>query len=290
MKIKMNKITKLFALGAFAIGLTSCLDDMNIEDQKYGMINLDAYKIVELPSASRSFSQLLQDKAISLNVLTVHLAAGEVAQEDITVTLSTDQTAAQVAAYNTANKASVEAFPAGKYTLPTPLTVVIPKGSSEGTLALNFNAKDLDPAHPYALNFKITNVDKPGYTVSGNYNNTLVRISAKNAYEGTYKATGVFTHPTAGPRAIDRNKTVTTVNATTSRIEVGDLAGSGYYMYVQVNADNTVTILPDPTGATQDVFATGANTYDPATKTFTLNYAYNSAAPRRISETVKFTK
>jgi hypothetical protein len=68
---------------------------------------------------------------------------------------------------------------------------------------------------------------------------------------------------------------------------LGDLGANGFYMYVRVNADNTVTILPDPTSAGGlDVFATGANTYNPTTKTFSLNYAYNTAAPRRVTETV----
>lgn len=57
-------------------------------------------------------------------------------------------------------------------------------------------------------------------------------------------------------------------------------------MFIRVNDDITVTLIPDPTAATQDIFPIGANTYNPATKTFTLNYTYSSGAPRKITEKV----
>lgn len=256
----MKKFTKLFTLALLAMGLTSCLEDENIEEQKYGMINVDAFKVAELPSASESFSILIEDKPTSLDFVSVHLAANEPAQEDVHITLNIDQSAAMIAAYNTANDANLVQFPVDKYTLPAGLVVTIPKGSKDGFLKLNMNPKDLDPTAPYALGFTITSVDNSKYVISGNYNKTLVRVSAKNAFEADYHASGTFTHPTAGPRVIDRDKAVTTVSVTTSRIEVGDLAAAGYYMYVQVNADNSVTILPDPTAVTQDVFADGPNT------------------------------
>lgn len=267
----MKKFSKLYFLAFLGLGLTSCLEDENIEDQKYGMINVEANKIVEIPSATKNFSLLIEDKTTTLEAINVHLAANEVAAEDIKVTLALDP---------------ASTYPTSKYTLPDGLVVTIPKGSRDGVLKVNMNPKDLDPSTPYTLIYSIASVDKPGYIISGNYAKRTVKVAARNAYEGTYTAKGVFIHPSAGPRDIDQDKKLTTINATTSRIEIGDLGAANYYMYVQVNADNTVTLLPDASAATQDIFPIGANTYDPATKTFTLNYAYSSGAPRKISETV----
>ena len=47
--MKKNKLYGLIILlAAVTVGLTSCLNDPNIEDQKYGLINLNANKILEL--------------------------------------------------------------------------------------------------------------------------------------------------------------------------------------------------------------------------------------------------
>lgn len=281
----MKNFTKIPVLALIAIALTSCLKDELVEDQKYGMINIDEFKIIKTTSASRSFSLLLEDKPTTLDFLTIHLAAAEVAPEDIKVTVSMEKSASLIAAYNTANSASLVQFPADKYSFPEGMEITIPKGSKDGILKLAMNPLSLDASNPYAIGFEIVNIDKAGYNISGNSKTTVVRVSARNSYEGTYAATGYFTHPTpSSSRDIDRTKVLTTINLNTTRMELGDLGSSNYYMYVRVNADNSVTILPDPTAVTADVFSIGENKYDPATKTFTLNYAYNSAAPRRISE------
>ncbi|WP_242929498.1 BT_3987 domain-containing protein [Pontibacter vulgaris] len=283
----MKTFTKLYALAFLAIGLTSCLDDKEIEDQKYGMINLDAKQIIEIPARSKAVSLDIKDATVTLDFVTIHLAANEVAKEDIKVTLSIDKTQAMVSKYNTDNKATVAVLPSNLYSFPEGLTVTIPKGSRDGVLKLATNSSKLDASNPYGIAFNIVSVDKPGYTISGNYNGLLARIAVKNAYHAKYAATGFFTHPVASAsREIHHDKDMTTVNGNTSRVELGDLGGAGYFMYVRVNADNSVDVLADPTAVAgaQDVFETGENSYDPATKTFTLNYAYNVAAPRKISE------
>ena len=56
-------------------------------------------------------------------------------------------------------------------------------------------------------------------------------------------------------------------------------------MKITINADNSVTLVP--AGATPNIdMSYGVNKYDPATKSFTLNYAYNTAAPRIVRETI----
>jgi hypothetical protein len=269
----MNKLSKLLFLAIAAIGFTSCLEDEMIEEQKYGIINVDANKILEIPTASNTFSLLIEDKATTLDVVPIHLAANDVAKEDIKVTLQID--------------AAASTFPSTRYTLPEGLVAVIPKGSRDGALKLNMNPKDLDPSNPYKLVFSIVSVDQPGYIISGNFNKRTATFSARNAYEGVYRATGVFVHPTAGARDINRDKTLKTINTTTSETEFADLGGSGWTMWLVVNPDNTVTLIPKGSASTSTV-QTGINKYDPATKTFTLSYNYPGGGGNRVvTETIK---
>jgi hypothetical protein len=95
----------------------------------------------------------------------------------------------------------------------------------------------------------------------------------------------VFHHPTAGDRAINEGKVLSTTGANSVRTTMADLGSSGYYMILTVNANNTVTITPS--GVTPNIDQSwGPNTYDPAPHTFHLNYSYNTAAPRIVEETL----
>ncbi len=278
------------SLGAFAMGMTSCLKDKNVEDQKYGMIGVNAFKVVALPVTSNTLGLVKENKVSVVNFAAVTLQAENVADQDIKVNLSIDPTDAAITAYNAANTTQVSKFPSNKYTLPEGLTVTIPKGSRTGYLKLSVNAQDLSISSPYALAFKIASADA-GYSVSGNNNSTFVLISAKNSYDGNYSADGSLTFPPsqAGSNRswVHREKTLTTIDETTSRVEAADLGTSNYYMYLKVNADNTVTVTPAPGAATNTIQNDGACTYNPTTKTFSLNYKYvGGTGDRKIKETL----
>jgi hypothetical protein len=113
-------------------------------------------------------------------------------------------------------------------------------------------------------------------------NNANTTIAVANLYAGYYSCTGVFTHPTAGPRAIDETKFLTPISAYSCSLPAGDLGGAGYY----------VTITVDP--ATNDIsFSNGIPTemlaqpgmrsyYDPATGHIFLHYFYVGATGNRI--------
>jgi hypothetical protein len=105
-------------------------------------------------------------------------------------------------------------------------------------------------------------------------------------YDGSYHSTGVFHHPANGDRTIDRDKTLTRVDDSTSQTELGDLLANGYLMNLRVNPDNSVTVIP--AGSTPDIDQHwGPNFYDPVSKSFNLYYSYNTAAPRIIQEVIK---
>jgi hypothetical protein len=112
-------------------------------------------------------------------------------------------------------------------------------------------------------------------------NNNGVTVYVANAYSGEYFSEGYFSHPSS-PRAINRAKTLVPINLNTVETEYGDLGSSGWKMWLQVNEDNSVTVIPKGSANTGTV-PSGPNSYDPTTKTFTLNYQY-SGGTRVITE------
>lgn len=212
----------------------------------------------------------------------------------VSVTLAVDP--ALLVSYNAITDADVdvELMPAGKYTIPN-LKVNIASGTQVAYLDVNFintNA-GLDATKTYGLPIKIT--DASGTAISGNYGSVIVLLAVKNKYAGNYLGTGsiAFPPPTAGRTWTNLKKSLKTINATTSKTDAGDLAGNGFYMDLEVKADNSVVVTPDPSSANltiQNNPSKGASTYDPATKTFTLHYKYvGGSGDRVIDEVIKPT-
>lgn len=108
-----------------------------------------------------------------------------------------------------------------------------------------------------------------------------------NQYEGNYHATGYFNHPTS-PRALDLDKYMSSVDASTITGAHSDLGDSGYTITVKINSDNTVVVKQFASGNEIGEMTPGAvNKYDPTTKTFTLNYRYSgSNGWRTVNETL----
>ncbi len=217
----------------------------------------------------------------------VHEIANQAASQDITlrVQLSSQRgfpggtmtlalgTAADVTAYNAANGTGFLLYPTA--TLPT-ANVTIPAGAESKDVTLQVsNSNVLNVCNNYMIPVKITSAS--GGTVAANTGVTYVALPIQNPYVGTYHCTGYFQHPTS-PRPIDQDKTMTTINCNTVLSQVGDL-GAGRPMWLTINPDNSVTIT-DQSGL--GVAPNGPNTYNPATKTFTLNYAYPAGSPTRI--------
>ncbi len=202
---------------------------------------------------------------------------------------------AMLDAYNKSHNETFEWLPESLYTLAS--TEGIQKNSDGYTfnfasgdfakdLSINLDGSKWDLSRKYAVAYAIS--DAGGATIKPSNDSIIVFVSIKNQYDGTYRSTGYFTHPTASSsRAIDKDKTLTTVNLTTVVTEFADLGSSGWLMWLTVNADNTVTITPKGSTAS-GVIQEGVNKYDPSTKTFTLNYKYSgSGGFRVVTETIK---
>jgi hypothetical protein len=281
----------------FALALTSCLKDDMVESQKYGMINLNAKKIVEIPSGSsrsQTFALPIQTAAQSIET-TVHLAAENVAAEDVNVTLSVAESETLLAAYNTANTTTYTLLPTSLYTLPNGLGVTIPKGEKDATFTVNVTTSAFDPSKTYALFVKVASVDKAGYTISGNYGYKMLLIGAKNNYDGIYSFsgyirrdnstpdyTGNFSGKTITLATLDAN-TVTTI--TTSHFWASNLGGVGGIEYLKYTVDpatNLVTVS-STTNATLVNEPSYNSRYVPATKTFYVSFKWGTPPNTRAA-------
>ncbi len=191
---------------------------------------------------------------------------------------------AYLAKYNSANGTNYALLPDSSFSIAN-ATVTIPAGSKLGTFTMNFNTSKIDPvkaADPdtgYALPITIKSATN-GVTPSSNFGTKLVIISIRNAYEGQYHSVGYFMHPTS-PRAINRDKFLSTINSNTVQTEFADL-GAAATMQLVVNADNSVKILIPGSSSANPATVQTAGKYDPATKSFTLGYYYVAASGNRV--------
>lgn len=286
----MKKLLYSFVVGGLALSMSGCLkDDEHFTDFQ----NVGA--VAEIPSAA--FYGLEDNQGLPVESaqidysFDVNIASPTPPTQDITVTLAVDKAALD--AYNAANKTAYQVLPTTLYQLSS-LTTTVKAGSRLAPVKLTFysagnKAKVPDPTAyndaAYALPLKITSASN-NVPVSSNYGTKIIFLKIKNIYDGEYRSVGTFTHPTAGKRKIDRDKTLATIDVSTVQTEYADLGGTAL-MWLRVNADNTVTIIPKGT-ANAATMQVGVNKYDPATHTFTLNYKYAGAGGDRvINEVIK---
>ncbi|WP_158617989.1 BT_3044 domain-containing protein [Chitinophaga lutea] len=276
--------TALLLLGVCA-GIVSC-------DKEEGM-NGAGQTIVSIPAVKDSMIIVGVDYKNSpqaLNVLEVvrapHNAA--VLNGETSVKLSADPNL--ITKINASRHRTFIPLPANSYTLDPSVPFAngvydlkFPSGEISKSIKININTGLLDLTKQYAMPFVMT--EAVNGVVTSSKKVALVEVIIKNEWDGKYQASGTFFHPVNGPRAIDEEKLLQTIGPRTVLANLGDLGGSGYQMKITINADNSVTLVP--AGATPNIdMSYGVNKYDPATKSFTLNYAYNTAAPRIVRETI----
>jgi hypothetical protein len=100
-----------------------------------------------------------------------------------------------------------------------------------------------------------------------------------NKYEGLYHESGTLVRAGNPPDQLDADVYLTTVNSNTCRAQAGtSVFNNPAILYqIQVNADNSVTIKSDPNASVVIYPQAGKpSSYDPATKTFDLHYAYRN--------------
>ncbi|TKG92923.1 DUF4361 domain-containing protein [Puteibacter caeruleilacunae] len=110
-----------------------------------------------------------------------------------------------------------------------------------------------------------------------------------NQYEAEYASTGQFDHPAGGLRDFSMNKYLSSVNENTVTTDHSDLGSYGYSINLTVNQDNSVTVTQFNGDGVEigEAVPGEENSYNPSTRTFTLNYRYMGGGGYRIiSETL----
>lgn len=275
-----NKIILLASFLTVVFLLASCLKD------KVGDYWVDAVagKMYATVPAYTLQSLALQPVAGDVPFsFALNIATDALPTEDITLTLAVD--AAAVAQYNTDHGKSFKAFPTVQV-LTT--TVVIAKGTRTGTVqAKVWGADALNACDNFMTAISIMTAKTASgkdVTIAGNMKSYLLSLPIANPYAGTYHASGIFTHPVNGPRTIDLDKVANTVDCKTITTAAGDLGGDiSTWVVLTVNDDNSITIGGSLSATQPYLPQTGKdNKYDPATKTFTLNYYYVGATGNRL--------
>lgn len=290
------KLIALIAVCSMTM-LSACLEDtgyLNIFNaENSGPIVSFAQDFYWQPGQTndaKSFEVLTteQDLEIIINV-----ARGNA---DVIVTVALDPESLD--AYNiertAAGESTFELLSETAYTIPS-LTVTVPKGTMDKSFVVKINTSLMDLSKKSMLPFKI--VSATNATVASNLNTALYAVVVKNPYEGDYKSTGIRYNFAAtgdytgwdnvnnvatgaivstGPWTFDPYY-VNTVDATTSRVHAANADGGFGEIFIRVNVDNTVTVLPGTTVLNALIPLPGkTSTYDPATKIFNLWYQYTN--------------
>lgn len=313
----MKNIKNLF-LGLLIISLSSCLKsgDMNIDVEKYktNVIEIantgDNLTVTGVPGFYSDLGVIAAGASKSFNI-NIHYTGPGNAPADITVTLSSD--AATLAAYNTQNGVAKVVPPGTVVSFPT--SVVIKKGTNLTTVEakitvtpdFNFNAA-------YGLPIKISKVSEG--IVSGNYGNAVYSFGVRNKFDGAYTVTGTMVDAANSNLTGRYPMSVGLVTSGANTVRMYDNAIGGIYHSISnggsasyygsfglefnIDASNKVTTVvnvygqPSGNGRSAEIDPSGANTWDPATKTLKVKYWMNQPSvitPHRVSfdETFKYT-
>lgn len=257
---------KLVVFVVFSIGLSSCLKDEKVNNQEYGLINLDANKILEFSEAKIQTALPLQDKDTIINV-PVHLASNGPANEDVNVEVSMANSSQAIADYNAENGTTYEALPSNLYSLEGGLNIMVSKGLNNGNIKVKTNTINFNPSKTYAIGFDINKVVNSGYTISGNYKSTIFVVSAKNKYDGKYRYKA--SDNTSLQPGKSANVTLETVGANKVQLMPGLLATYPNTVFYTIDpVTNLITVECSSLGVQtpQDT----RSKYNPTTKVLTV--------------------
>lgn len=255
------------------------------------------------PLYNQDLGSMTQGESKNFNI-NVGYSGENVAPSDITLTLALDQNALD--RFNKENGTNYTIPPSDVFTFPA--SIVIKKGtrvttdSAKVTLTANF-----DFNASYAIPLQITKASMG--VISANFGSAVYSINIRNSYDGVYSSVAGTvqrysspTTPTAdalsGSMAGNPDVTLTTVGPYT--VEIGNLrwaggtsgiAGIDHLQATVDPATNKVTMKALGNATLADIPGK-QNSYDPATKTYTLNFDWNQTANKRevLGLVLKFKK
>ncbi|WP_199141841.1 DUF1735 domain-containing protein [Pedobacter sp. ASV12] len=250
--------------------------------------------------ASFNHSYPLESTSATFTVQ-VDYTGSDVAPQDIPITIDINPTA--VDDYNTQQHTSLlrmhEAPYNSLYTLNT-TSAVIPKGGRYANVTVSLKPSLFNPAVSYGLALRIKSAT--GANISANFGTIIVIFGAKNKYDGIYQVVNgnVQRYSAPGSPTIgdalngslkgNSNVTLTTIDANT--VEITGMKWSGNASGIAGIDNLRATVDPVTNLVTMKALGNTTlanmagkdNKYDPATKTFTLNFNWNpTGAVREIT-------
>ncbi|MGJ1436492.1 DUF1735 domain-containing protein [Sphingobacterium siyangense] len=296
----MKKIINYISVLLLPFMFTSCLkDDAIIGPDAAGNVeNIIEFKNFVAPSSGTSSKYPLYIQAFDMVPTTdfaipVQIAGVYNPKADVKVTLELDNSI--ITAYNAQNGSKYQPLQTANYTVST-YEVTIPKGQKIGNLNIKFFPEKFDFKESYALGLKIKSVSEG--TISGNFGAIVLGVVPKNLYDGVYTVEkGLVQRYTGGALNIGDalngslagNPKVTLKSIDGNTVEITNMRWAGGTSGIAGIDNLRATINP----ATNEVtmFALGAptlrniagkvNKYDPATKTFTLNFDWAQTTNKR---------
>lgn len=294
----MIKYVRILTLMAFVAGsMSSCLKDKSYNNGTTGLDVIEGQRLVQLGGAyqaAKSSSVALDfvDQPVTPTFAIARLLTGDVAMEDIVITLDT---AGLSSGPNSILPAGVVKLPNAFYTIPGGLTITIPKGSKDGVLKINTNAIQFDPSTTYGLGFKISSVTPSTYAAAANFSTFYTTIGAKNQYDGVYTLEWTNYHPSSNPGYTGSSTTVHMVTTGGNKVKIfwpllpgfacpSILGGGLSYFGAQepeytISAGTNVVTVQNSfsTATTFYSMAPGFNSrYEPATKEIYAKWGYSS--------------
>ncbi|QKZ11749.1 DUF1735 domain-containing protein [Spirosoma sp. KUDC1026] len=311
----MKLVKNIIGLFVLATTLSSCLKDT---------LSLDpatSTNVIEFKNPSSFVSPYgskyaLYTRAFDLAAeneypVTVSYSGANVAPEDITVTLGTNEAA--LTQYNTEQHTTYDLIPATLYSLPA--SVVIPKGQRTATVALKVKSNQFDFTKNYVLPIQIKTASTG--EISGNFGTILLSVNAKNKYDGVYSTTGTMVDVTnaafkslssAGQKV---EYTLETISATKCVLVDNVYYGSpitpfwtgtgvsGYGSFSPViefdpATDKIISVTNyygQPAGNTRSAALdpTGTNTYTASNKTIKIKYQMKQPSAVAASPNIRVT-
>ncbi|MDQ1138730.1 DUF1735 domain-containing protein [Pedobacter agri] len=308
MKIQSKLYTAILAFGICLF--TSCAKEENIftddgnggESALVELGDLPPTRTAGIPTVTYTTVTKSFDAAAEVDVpITVNYTGVNGAPSDVTIQLGVFNDA--VTTMST-TAAPLTILPTSLYTIPNN-TLIIPKGQKKATMIVKVRASAFNFALTYALGIKI--LSSSTGIVSGNFGTGVFIMSAKNQWDGIYQvvsgqvtrftAVGVVENPSTLNGSLAGNPNINLVTTGANTVEVQNMRWFGGSSSV-AGIDNTRATINTTTNAiTMNALGNATlanraglvNAYDPATRTFTLNFDWNqTTAPRQMNLVLKY--
>lgn len=274
------------AFFVFLFMLSSCYDDYLDVENKYNLVYFPKKELARSAIAGEGLN-------IKIGVIYGGVKSND---KDVSLKFQID---------NSLLGTKFVALPTSYYTLSSPDKIVIPKGSVQGFVDVQFNEEKFknDPltlayaanTGAYAIALRIIETDAD--SINANFKTTVIPVKYINTYEGNYFVYSEITKPDGTVQKIGDLKDYVTnpvrAFSTTSFdqvtvVGIADQTSATYKMSFKVDANGTVAISP-VVGSLYQVSQDGECKWDKAKRWFTVGYQYTTTAGTfKVKETMIF--